>query len=56
MADTSKPIEERCKAQWEASAAVRAEFGTLAAFTAFSRADEGGKVRFLGQRSTPAAA
>jgi signal peptide peptidase SppA len=49
--DTSLPIEERCKAAWDGDAGIRAEFGTLAAYTAFRRADEAGRVRQLGQRA-----
>lgn len=44
------PVEERCKAQWEASAQVRGEFGTLSAFTAFTKADEDKRVKVLGAR------
>lgn len=51
MADTSKPVEERCKAKWDSDAEVRAEFGTLAAFTALTRAEEAGKVKVLGKRA-----
>lgn len=51
MADTSKPVEERCKAKWDSDAKVRAEFGTLAAFTALTRAEEAGKVKVLGKRA-----
>jgi hypothetical protein len=51
MADKSKPIDERCKATWEGSAEIRAEFGSLAAFTAFSRAQEAGQVRMLSKRA-----
>jgi len=48
--DLSKPVEERCKATWESDASVRAEFGTLAAYTGFMRANEAGKVKVLGAR------
>jgi signal peptide peptidase SppA len=51
MADKSKPIEERCKAQWEASATVRAEYASLEEFTALARAEERGNVRILGKRA-----
>lgn len=47
----SLPLEDRCKAQWEASATVRAEFASLADFTALTRAEEAGKVRVLGKKA-----
>lgn len=46
------PLEQRCKAKWETDAATRAEFTTLAAFTAFERAQAEGKVRVLSQRTS----
>lgn len=49
--DESAPIEDRAKATWEASPAVRAEFGSLAAYTAFRKADAGGRVRVLRTRA-----
>lgn len=49
--DMSLPVEERCKAAWEASAALRGEFDTLAAYTAYARAEEAGKVRRLTGRA-----
>jgi signal peptide peptidase SppA len=45
------PLDERCKAQWEASATVRAEFASLADYTALTRAEESGKVRVLGKKA-----
>jgi hypothetical protein len=51
MADHSKPIEERCKAKWDSDAKVRAEFTSLAAFTAMAKAEEAGKVRVLKTRA-----
>lgn len=44
------PVEERCKAEWEKDAQVRAEFVTLEAYTAFCRATAAGKVRILGAK------
>ena len=49
--DPSLPIDERCKATWEADTSVRAEFGSLAAYTAYRRAEEAGRVRQLGKRA-----
>jgi hypothetical protein len=48
--DESAPIDERAKATWEDDASVRAEFGNLAAYTAFRRAQASGKVRILGAK------
>lgn len=45
------PADERCKAQWEANASLRSEFGSLAAFTAFTKASEGGQVKVLGKKA-----
>lgn len=47
-ADASLPLEERCKAQWDKDANLRAEFGTLEGFTAYTRGVEKGRVRVLG--------
>lgn len=49
--DPTLPLEERCKAAWEGDADLRAEFGTLAAYTAYQRAHEAGRVRQLGKRA-----
>lgn len=46
-ANAALPIEERCKAQWDKTPALRQEFASLAAFTAFTRADESGRARVL---------
>jgi ClpP class serine protease len=51
MADTSKPVEERCKAKWDSDQKVRAEFTSLAAFTAMTKAEEAGNVRVLTKRA-----
>lgn len=42
------PLEERCKAKWEANTDnVRAEFTSLAAFVAFEKANTAGQVKVL---------
>lgn len=46
--DASLPLEDRCKAQWDKDANLRAEFGTLEGFTAYTRGVEKGRVRVLG--------
>lgn len=43
----SLPLEDRCKAQWDASADLRAEFGSLAAYTAFTKNQAAGRARVL---------
>lgn len=45
------PVEDRCKAQWEASAQIRGEFACLADYTALVKAEEAGKVRVLGKKA-----
>jgi signal peptide peptidase SppA len=40
-------VEDRCKATWDKDAAVRAEFGSLSAFTAYTNASERGAVKLL---------
>lgn len=47
-AASQRPVEERCKAKWDSDAAIRAEFQTLAAYTAYVKASESGRVRVLG--------
>jgi capsid assembly protease len=42
-----RPLEDRCKSQWEASNPLRAEFQTLAAYTAYVRATESGSARII---------
>lgn len=43
--DASAPVEDRCKAKWDADPALRREFSSLAAYTAFARASESGQAR-----------
>jgi ClpP class serine protease len=43
--DKTVPVEDRCKAAWDKDATVRAEFSSLVAFTAFTRAEEDGRAR-----------
>lgn len=45
------PLAERCKAQWEASAATRSEFASLEDYTAYAKATEAGNVRTLGRKA-----
>lgn len=41
------PLEDRCKAEWEKSPNIRAEFGSLSTYTAFQKASENGQVKIL---------
>ena len=45
------PVQDRCKAQWEASTALRGEFSSLGDYTALVKAQESGKVRVLGKKA-----
>jgi capsid assembly protease len=47
----SLPVEDRCKAEWDARADIRAEFASLADYTALVKAEQAGKVRVLGKRA-----
>lgn len=49
--DKSKPLEERAKAQWDADANLRAEFGgQYESYFAYAKACESGSVRIHGQQ------
>ncbi len=43
------PLEDRCKAEWEKSAALREEFGELQFYVAYERASKEGRVRMFNQ-------
>ena len=43
--DATLPVKERCEAEWKNSAALRAEFGSVEAFTAYTKAYEAGLVK-----------
>jgi capsid assembly protease len=43
--DKTQPVEDRCQATWEKDAAVRGEFSSLAAYTAYTRATEEGRAK-----------
>lgn len=45
------PVDERCKAEWEANASLRAEFSSLQDYTALVKAEQSGKVRVLGKKA-----
>jgi ATP-dependent Clp protease protease subunit len=52
--DSTKTVEERCKAAWETDAKVRSEFLSLADFTAYTKAREAGGVRVLSSNKAAA--
>jgi hypothetical protein len=45
------PLEDRCKAKWDANADLRGEFSSLAAFTAYARAEANGRARVYQPRA-----
>lgn len=45
--DADLPVEDRARRQYDADAKIRAEFPTLAGFTAYLRASESGRARIL---------
>lgn len=45
------PLDERCAAEWQRSPELRAEFGTLAIYTAYTRAQTSGRVKTYGGRA-----
>lgn len=47
-ADDDQPVEARAQAKWESDAAIRKEFGSLGAFTAYLKNHEAGRARVLG--------
>lgn len=47
LADRTRPVADRCKAAFEMSADLRAEFGSVERFIAYQGAVEGGNVRRL---------
>lgn len=50
-AEAAKPIEERCKAKWDKSAELRAEYGgQYDAYLAFEKAHAEGRVKVLGEK------
>jgi hypothetical protein len=47
LADTTKPLDDRCKAAFDADDKLRAEFGSLGALTAWQRAHEAGRATVI---------
>lgn len=47
--DDDLPVEEQAKAKWDKSNAIRAEFGSLGAYTAYLKATADGRARVLGK-------
>jgi hypothetical protein len=44
-------IEERCRSEWASSPALRAEFSSLEAYTAYRRAEARGLVRIISRKA-----
>jgi hypothetical protein len=44
-------IEERCRSEWASSPALRAEFTSLEAYTAFRRAETRGAVKIISRKN-----
>lgn len=42
------PADQRCEAEWNRSPELRAEFGTLAVYQSFARAQEAGRIKLYG--------
>lgn len=51
--DTSE-LEAACAEEWRRNAALRREYSSLAAYTAFRKADAAGQVRIFGERTARA--
>lgn len=47
--DPAAPVADRARVAWEGDAALRAEFRTLEAYTAYLKATEAGRARVFGQ-------
>ncbi len=45
--DTTRPVEDRAKAKWDADQSVRAEFGTFETYLAYAKAHDAGTVKIL---------
>lgn len=42
------PVDQRCEAEWNRTPELRAEFGTLAIYQSFARAEEAGRIKLYG--------
>lgn len=51
VVDKNLPVEDRCKVEWQHDPQLRADFGTVEEYIAYTRATEGGHVRILRDRS-----
>lgn len=50
--DPNLPVEDRCKAEWQGDRDLRAEFGSVEDYIAYSKAKEGGQVKVLRDRTS----
>jgi signal peptide peptidase SppA len=48
--DPNLPVEQRCEAAWKRDSKLHAEFGSLAAYTAYVRASERGVARIMNKQ------
>lgn len=53
LADTTQPIEVRCKAAWDADASLQAEFGSLSTLVAYETAKASGQARIFDPTKRP---
>lgn len=49
-ADANLPVDARCEKAWNADPALRAEFSSLGAYVAYTKAIESGRARVLGKK------
>lgn len=49
--DPNLPVEDRCKAEWQHDPQLRADFGNVEEYIAYSKQTEGGNVRVLRDRT-----
>ena len=52
LADTARPLEERCAAAWNIDPALRAEFGSLSTLVAYETAKASGQAKIYRGRGT----
>lgn len=53
LADTTQPIDVRCKAAWDADAGLRAEFGSLSTLVAYEAAKASGQAKIFDPTRRP---
>lgn len=53
LADATQPLDDRCKAAWDADAGLRAEFGSLSTLVAYEKAKAAGQARIFDPTRRP---